>query len=105
MAVKTKLSCLFLVAVSVCGGFGTGCGSGSQEIDANYMATGEEIGKARRKAFDSVKGDYSQLSGAAKEEYLKTFNGDEVQAQRFWDFMKNPPTSPYGSGIPVQGGQ
>lgn len=77
-----------------------GCAdSATGKVDEDYMKNAEATGKARREVFVKTGGDYDKLDAADKAAYLKTFNGDEANAKRFWDLMKNPPSSAAPSGV------
>lgn len=97
---KTMLSCALALAIGFCG---IGCGDAQpQKLDDNYMKNGEAIGKERRDIFTRAGREYENMTPADKEAYLKTFEGNEEQAKRFWDLMKNPPGSTgMPSGMPT----
>jgi len=78
-----------------CGGPETG------ELDKNYMASAEELGKTRREIFDKVKGDFEALTAEDKQKFINTFElKTEENARKYWEMIKNPPTGPLGSGAP-----
>ena len=91
-----------LVAGVLAASFGlVGCSGGETgKLDQGYMQNAEEIGKSRREVFVKAGGDYNALTPEDKKTYLDSFKGDETQAQKFWDFMKNPPSSTSRPGMP-----
>jgi hypothetical protein len=93
----------FLIAtIAVLGAVGCSS-SGTQTLDQDYMKNAEAWGKTRKEVFDRSGGDYDKLSAEDKKAYLDTFNGDEAQARKYWELIKNPP----GGGVSTtpRGGQ
>lgn len=87
---------LALVAAAV-----VACGSsGGDTVDKDYLKNAEAVGKIRREIFVRSNMDYDKMTPEDKKAYLDTFQGNEENAKKFWDLMKNPP-SPYGSGLPT----
>lgn len=69
-----------------------GCSGGTQQIDPDYLKNAEALGKERREMFTKVNGDYSKLSAEDKAKFLKGFENNEANAQKFWDMMAHPPS-------------
>lgn len=95
---KTGLSLAIGILVL---GLAIGCGPSTGELDDAYMADAEQIGKARREIFVRAEGNFDSMSAEDREAYLRGFDGNEENAKRFWDLMKNPPTSAAPSGMPT----
>ena len=81
----------------------TGCGSGSQTVDPQYMKGQADLGKDIKTMFDRTKGDYSQLTASEKDEYVKSFGNNEKAAQAFWDKMKSGKPMDSRAGLPTKG--
>ncbi|MFN3729522.1 MAG: hypothetical protein ACK4XJ_07405 [Fimbriimonadaceae bacterium] len=89
LILRTILVPVALAAIGFC----SGCGDvGPQKLDADYMKSGEEVGKLRRDIFVRSSGNWDQMSSTDRAEYLASFDGNEENARRFWDLMKSPPT-------------
>jgi hypothetical protein len=84
-----KLGTLLIAALSLVV-LGTGCSAGPQELDKDYMANAEQLGKDRKAIFDKASGDWSKMSEDDKSKFMKGFS-DEAAAQKFWDVMKSGP--------------
>lgn len=96
--VKSILKTLGLAFVAV---VVVACGSsGGDTVDKDYLKNAEAVGKIRREIFVRSNMDYNKMTPEDKKAYLDTFGGNEENAKKFWDLMKNPP-SPYGSGLPT----
>ena len=80
---------LILLALGMTGAI-VGCGAGGPQ--AVEKASDQEVAKVAelRKIFDSVHGDYSQLSDAQKKTFLDYAKGDQHAVDQQWAFMKNP---------------
>ncbi len=93
---------MFLVATMAVAIPCAGCGGpATGEVDQNYLQKAEELGKLRREIFVRAKGDYDSMSEEDRKAYLDSFDGNEENAKRFWNLMKNPPRS-FGPEIPGQ---
>lgn len=98
-----KRTMLFLVAATVAALPMVGCGGpATGEVDKDYLARAEELGKQRRQIFVRANGDYDSMTPEDRKAYLDSFDGNEENAKRFWNLMKNPPRS-FGPEIPGQG--
>lgn len=66
-----------------------GCGASEQPIQ---QASDQEVAQMKelRTIFDSVKGDYNQLTPDQKKKFLDYTKGNQAQADGVWDHMKNP---------------
>jgi len=87
---KMQISKLGLILIAVVGaGSIVGCNSGPPAVE---KASPEEVNKivGLRKIFDSVQGDYSQLTPDQKKEFLDYSKGDQKKVDSLWSFMKNP---------------
>ncbi len=91
---KTKWSLALVAACAVLVG---GCGSAPQPIDQKYMTSGAKLGQDVHAMYVRTGGDYSKLTPAEREEYVKSFNGKEDLAKNFWDGIKNGPGARPGS--------
>ncbi len=94
-----QISKLGLILVAVVGvGSIVGCNSGPPAVE---KASKEEVDKivGLRKIFDSVHGDYSQLSPDQKKQFLDYCKGDQTKVDHMWAFMVNP----RGGGLPAGG--
>lgn len=82
--------------------FLTGCGGPETgELDKGYMATAEENGKTRKELFDKASGNFDALSADDKQKFINTFEvKTEDHAKKYWEMIKNPPTSGRGTGVP-----
>ena len=98
-----KVTGAFLLAALLMAGLSiTGCGeSETGQLDKGYMASAEELGKTRKELFDKAKGDFDALSPEDKQKFINTFeNKTEDVARKYWDVIKNPPTSGPSTGVP-----
>ncbi|MEZ0324913.1 MAG: hypothetical protein ACAH95_03335 [Fimbriimonas sp.] len=83
-----------LLATSCLAIVGAGCNdAGPQKLDENYMKNGAQIGAERREIMLRTSGDFDSMAAADKKKFLDSFNGNEAEARKNWDMMKNPPTS------------
>ncbi|MCX7799369.1 MAG: hypothetical protein N2109_03395 [Fimbriimonadales bacterium] len=97
-----KRTMLFLVAAAAVAAPMAGCGGpATGEVDKDYLVKAEELGKKRREIFVRANGDYEAMSPEDRKAYLDSFDGNEENAKRFWNLMKNPPRS-FGPEIPGQ---
>jgi hypothetical protein len=79
---------------------GMGCGeAGPQQLDENYVKNAEQVGKQRREIFLRASGDFDAMSPEDKKAFVSGFDS-EPMARKYWDVMKNPPSStlPPGAG-------
>ncbi|MFN3683404.1 MAG: hypothetical protein ACK41F_05655, partial [Fimbriimonadaceae bacterium] len=81
---------LFLVATMAMALSAAGCGGpATGEVDKNYLQKAEQLGKQRREIFVRAQGDYDAMSPEDRKAYLDSFDGNEENAKRFWNLMKN----------------
>jgi len=91
---------LSLIVAVAFAGFLAGCNdAGPQKLDENYLKNAEEVGKHRRELFVKSNGNMDALSAEDRAAYVKEFKSED-DAKKFWDLMKNPPTSSRPSGMP-----
>lgn len=73
-----------------------GCGSGGGP-DPQAQAKQVDHAKNLRSYFDKANGEYTKLSDADRDAFVK-LSGDETKAQQNWNLMKNGPGAAAGRG-------
>jgi len=88
------------LGAAVLGLFLVGCSAGPQTMDEGYIKDSKQYTQKRIEIMNRAKRvPWDQVSQADKDEFIKTFSGNETEAKSFW----NDIVTPRGPGASMAG--